>query len=175
MARVNTRTARKPYKCGNCHREISPGEEYKWAKPGFRSKTKLIRCSNCSFKPSELDTSKMGQAKQAIEDAEKALDEAATVDDVQGLMDQARDDIQNLADEYHDAAEHFGGGGDNAERADMLEEAVTLLDWQPEGEPNPCDEHDEFDSECDDCQINEADWKDEQIENARSALQEVAL
>jgi len=135
-ARVkHVKRAQKEYTCGKCRNTIAKSDPYRWAKPGFRSKTKLVRCMTpaCVFRPSELDTSKMSDAYAAIEGAEDDLGGCETIEDAKGVFEACAEGLRGVAGEYQEASDQWADGQGHEEwqeRADMLEEAAqTLDDW----------------------------------------------
>jgi len=198
VARLYTvKKARKAQRnCSKCGTPINPGDSYRYWEPGFRSNYKVVRCSKseCTPRPSERESSKMATPMAALEDAQANLDgyRGSPEDDtstLQGELDSVRDSLQETADEYREADEQFGGGGntESGEKADMLEEAANELesasfeDWDEDWEK--CDEHldseDDTHESCDECAesyLNKRnEWWDAQIEVASDALGEVAL
>jgi DNA-directed RNA polymerase subunit RPC12/RpoP len=179
MAKIMVRTARKDYTCGSCGTPIHPGDVYKWVKPGFRSKTKLIRCHRCQFKQSELTTSKMSAVYEALEDADNQLDAAVTLDEITNIMETAAGALTDTADEYEEADQNFGGGGntDSAEKADNLHAAADeLSSWQPEGDAGePCEDHEENNEDCEACIELQNEFIREQIESAKEVIQGLSI
>lgn len=124
MPRVVTRTKSArgaERRCGRigCGKVIQEGERYHTF--GFRYGGTHYRCEPHYPRQSELTQSKMADVYAAIEDAEDALGKAATVEDVTGMVGAVAEQVDTTAEEYREAAEPFGGQGDNAERADELE------------------------------------------------------
>lgn len=104
--------------CGVCGVVIQPGERYlQWS---FRYGGTRYRCMNHPPRRSDLTQSKMADVYQAIEEAELSLPKAEA-DDLQGLAEEVAGVAQQIAEEYREAAEMFGGEGENAERAEELE------------------------------------------------------
>jgi len=198
MARINSSVfaGRKgaTIQCSKCRREIAKGERYRWFKLGFRSRYKTIICSTCPVKPSETMTSKMRGVVEAGETANDALDalEGFEIGDIESILQSAASDIEQVADEYREAAEASPTGmifgEDYNDRADEIADAASTLEsWQPdEDEPDyeACtNEEHETDpaeaealprdpNECDECSDIRQSWWDDQVEAARSALDE---
>ncbi len=175
-------------RCGKCGQPIAKGEGYRWYKVGFRSPFKNIRCDRhtCDPRPSELESSKLAGVYEAIESAEDNIngttpdspDWDSSVEAIRESLSTAADDIRAVADEYREAAEAMGGAGyDMEEKADEVEEAASQLDdWSPDDdEPQPCDQHDEYDSTCEECESNVADWWSEVQASAVSALSDLSF
>lgn len=179
MARVTTvQKSMKDLVCGRCGGAIPRGSAYRWAKPGFRSRTRLVRCpgAGCSFRTSELTTSKLSEVYAAQEDALIEVDGAESVDDLESILTDAADRARDVAQEYRDAAEAMGEAGtEMEERADQIEEwADSLGDVSFEDAP----EGEEEDGEEDDTNSHaEAldGWLQEQRQMAREALEDLPV
>lgn len=190
MARVHLSTfaARKgaTLRCDRCKSDIVKGQKYRWFAPGFRS-AKRIRCmrSECSPRPSELDSSYMSGVLAAIEEVEDTL--ASIAPDPESGWDQQMSDlneqrdivtsaIEEVAGQYRDAAESMGGAGYQMEEwADNLEQS-EVMDWDAdsEAEPGSCDDHDEMDVECMACvEVYESAFRDA-VESLSSAIASVS-
>ncbi len=175
MARVTTvQKSMKELTCGRCRTVLPKGSAYRWAKPGFRSRTRLIRCmaSACSFWSSELTTSKLAEVYAAQEDALEAIDGAETIEDLEGILTDAAERAQAVAEEYREAAEAMGEAGyEMEERADEIDGwADTLTDVQFEELP----EVDEVDEEAEQAEaLGEA--LDTAKDEARSALEDMPV
>lgn len=170
MARIYTQKTRKERTCGRCGQTISPGETYRQASPGFRSRP-LIRCAKveCSFRQSELTASKMSGAYAALEDAEDALlGELQTVDEVRDVLQTAADGLREVAEEYREASQSWGNGQGNDEWdmwADELDSAADELEgWEPD---DPEDE--EIEGQPDEDKV--AEW----VQSASDLLSNVSL
>jgi hypothetical protein len=165
------------YRCGKCGDEITPGTRYRYWLPYFRSNAKSIRCMKpaCYPRPSERESSLMADVMRAVEDAEDAIENASTgdVDSIREALDAVGDACSEVAQQYRDAAEHFGGYGENAERADELE--YVDMSWDPsESEDDQhCDDHDEYSPECDDCVDALDQWWSGVQDEAKQKLEEV--
>ena len=148
MPRVHsqTRSTRgRAKRCGRagCGREIQPGEKY--FSFSFRYGGTQVRCSDHYPKQSELTQSKLSELYAAIEDAEDEMSSAESVDDVVTALSNVEEVAQNLASEYEEAAEPFGGQGENMERAEALQAyADELSNFSPEEV--------EEEAECEDCE-----------------------
>lgn len=160
MPRVNTRTKNRAGAarfCGRpgCGREIKPGDRYfTWS---FRYGGTHFRCADHRPRRSETTQSLMGEVYAAIENAEDQLPNAETVADIIALVEEVGETKDGVAEQYRDAAEPFGGAGENADRADELES------WDPVSEFQP-DEEDE--------EMSQAEQR-ELVEAAREAAQDV--
>jgi hypothetical protein len=107
--------------CGRCQREIQPGEEYRsWS---FRYGGTHYRCirPECAPRRSELTQSLMGEVYDAIETAEADIRGAESAEEISDALTTVSEVKEDIASQYREAAEPFGGAGENAERADELE------------------------------------------------------
>lgn len=131
MARVRRQKAsgRARRVCGHagCGREIPKGEEYYTWTP--RSTGRQVRCLEHPPKQSDLTASRMSEVYAAMETAEEELSgNTETVEDVTAVVATVAEAAREVCDEYRTAADAFGGGGPNAERADELEGWVDELE-----------------------------------------------
>lgn len=140
MPRVITATknhAGKARNCGRCGEPIIPGEKYrKWS---FRYGGTHFRCgrTSCNPRPSELTQSKLSTVYAAQEDAHDTIGAATTVEDITGAVEAVAEAAREVADEYQEADEAFGGTGatEHAERASEMEGfAEELESWMPSTE-----------------------------------------
>jgi hypothetical protein len=136
LATVKTqkKSSRGERYCGRveCGRLIATGETYYIF--SFRYGGKHFRCKDHYPKRSELTQSRMSEVYAAIEDFE-ATSAAGfeTVADVVSAVEEVANTSREVVDAYREAAEHFGGQGENAERADELEGWVDQLEsFSPE-------------------------------------------
>jgi hypothetical protein len=170
MPRVNTQTRStrgRVRRCGRigCGREIQPGEKY--YSFSFRYGGTQVRCIDHYPKQSELTQSKLSELYAAVESAEDDMTNADTVEDivvaVQGVEEVARE----LAEEYQEAAEPFGGAGENAERAEALESyADELSNFSPEEadeevDCEACEGTGEIEGDCPVCNGEGSVYKDD--------------
>lgn len=136
MPRVNTQTRStrgRVKRCGRagCNREIQPGERY--FSFSFRYGGTQVRCSEHYPKQSELTQSKLSEVYAAVEDAEDEMNSAETVEDIMTAVENVAQVATDMAGEYEEAAEAFGGAGENAERAEALQAyADELSNFSPE-------------------------------------------
>lgn len=132
--------------CGKCQTVIQPGEQYK--KWSFRYGGTRYRCMKpeCAPRPSDLTQSKMSEVYAALENAQDALP-ATAYEDLEELLREAGETASEIAEEYREAAEPFGGEGENAERADELEgyadELQSFQPDEPEGDEPTAEETEE--------------------------------
>ncbi len=108
MARVHkVAKSAKVHLCGHFPTHyIDKGDPYYWAAPGFRSRTKMIRCVDHPFRESDLITGNRADIVRAREDAIDAIDGAESIADIESAMSEfesAADDYLNLRQEALDA------------------------------------------------------------------------
>ncbi len=123
-------------KCGRpgCGKVITKGERYlSWS---FRFGGTHYRCMDHPPRQSELTQSLMGGVYAAVEDAQDALPTAECVADIRELVQTVTDAVGEVAEQYRDAAEAFGGQGENADRADELDGWQSDLDSFYPDEPD---------------------------------------
>lgn len=142
MPRVNTQTKSnrgRTLHCGRCGATILPTETYfSWS---FRYGGTRTNCHRHPPRSSELTQSKMAEVYAAIESAEDQLDGCTTIEDIKDQVTDVASTVQEVAGEYRDAAEAFGGQGENAERADELDSwADELESFDPDEPPDPDDD-----------------------------------
>lgn len=143
MARVTTvNHARKDQgSCSKCGDKIRKGDGYRHASPGFRS-AKIVRClkAECSFRGSDLTTSKLATVYAAQEGAEDDVNAAETVEDLKAAVESVAEAAREVADEYREAAEAMGEAGyENEERADTLESYADEVDnFDPDASCDEC-------------------------------------
>lgn len=161
MARITTvKAARKPQgKCGKCGVEIEKGDGYRWAKPGFRTRSKMIRClkGQCSFRPSELDQSKKATILAAQENFEDQIDNLTTADEITEAVEEVATAVREVADEYQEALDQWENGNSQLEefvyhyeaQADELEGFAlnTTVPEEPQQEDYESEESDDDDED----------------------------
>lgn len=162
MARVTTvNKSMKDQTCGRCGKPIPKGSTYRWAKPGFRSRTRLIRCTECPFRQSELTTSNLAglyAAQEALYDAKDAWDEGAPTDtdDLVAAIDDAVSSAQEVADLYQEANDAWeqNSGSVNDEFTEKIEaiEAwigeLEAVEFEEPDTEDPDFDHDAWVEEC---------------------------
>lgn len=126
--------------CGRagCGHVIQPGERFYWWK--FRYGGKQVRCMEHSPQQYELTQSKMSTVYQAMDEARNNL---GTLEETKAAIESLASTVEEVVQEYRDAAEPFGGGGPNGEKAEELE---GWLDELQQFEPEEPDES-EFDED----------------------------
>jgi hypothetical protein len=91
-----------------------------------------------------------------------------TDDGHSGIEEALRDfaeQVREVASEYSDAAEAFGGQGENQERADELESWADEVENAVSGEESEspkCEAHQVEPEDCNDCKALRADGEDEE-------------
>lgn len=179
-------------RCSKCGDAIPAGAGYLYWEPGFRSSYKVRRCTktSCYPRPSERESSLMQEvmaAQEAAEDVAEQFEQSGEDEtDLQTALDDVQAAIENVASQYRDAAEAFNGQGPNAEKADELEYISLDASFEPfdEEDVDQCDVHADSDelgpqADCDACQENveekKSEWRTEQAQALRDALEEVQL
>lgn len=109
------RKTTEPYRCIRCREDILPGQErYEWS---FRYGGTYRQHVSCGYpKRSQLTQSKMGAVYDAIDEPW-----GDTQEEIATNLENAAEVVREVASEYEDAAEAFGGAGENQERAEALE------------------------------------------------------
>lgn len=168
MARITTVTkSMKDQTCGRCGKDLPKGSAYQWAKPGFRSRTRLIRCLGCAFRQSELTTSLKGIAYAAQEAGEDALAEWDSED--VGVLEAIRDAVVEGATEcleaYQEAQDAWteNGAWENSEWDEYISELESWVD-ELEGL--------DFEEYVDDDPEDEGEARQEWADEQRSSLEE---
>lgn len=150
----------RDYNCQRCGKKIEPGESYTyWT---FYRGATVIRCHEHPPRPSDLTQSNMQPVLVAMEAIEDLGGTDFSEDDIKGAVDELVSAANEARDLYEEAAEHFGGEGENAERRDAMEsfandvESVELD--APEKEHDTCSEcggdgvlHEEEEDEGEEC------------------------
>lgn len=152
MARVRTTTCNgqgREKKCSSCGKVIEKGEKYLWAKPGFRRRVPVIRCLKHPFRESDLITGNRAEIVRAKEDALDAIDNAASVEDVESAMSEfesAADDYQSLRQEALDAWEN---GNSQLEEYVYQAEAICseVSGWTADDFDEPEDDQEVWEAE----------------------------
>ncbi len=159
MPRVLTKTKNRAgaeRACGTCRHVIQPGEKYlSWS---FRYGGTHYRCTQHPPRPSELTQSLMGGVYAAVESAQDELPTAPEAEAIRALVESVAESVAEVIEQYREAAEPFGGQGENAERADELE------GWQSDLEGFDPDEPDEDTPD---------DEREDMIEGARAEADEL--
>jgi len=167
--------------CEKCGAAIVKGDQYRTVQQGFRGR-KMVRCtaSACQFKRSEYTSSKMAGIYAATEEAHEEIngltetDLESVDDDLAAILSTAADAWREVASEYEEAADAMGDGfGDQTrEKAEQINDAADSLEGETVqvGEPDPCDEHETLEENCDDCAEKISEAIEAVKEEAREAL-----
>jgi hypothetical protein len=195
MPRVKTQTARQSKRVRTCSARpckvaeqraefeldggeaILPGDRYhSWS---FRYGGTYYMHVACGYpRRSQLTQSIMGEVYDAIETAESMIEawdgEGGGTGDLTTALEEVASVTDGVVEQYREAAEHFGGAGENADRADELEgwkdelESFDAADYDgeepEEGEDRTEEQQEEFDN-----------WVDEQRGEAQGILDNCPL
>ena len=132
MARVTRVTkSMKDQTCGRCRKELPKGSPYQWAKPGFRSRTRLIRCLDCNFRQSELTTSLLSTAYAAQENLEDAVDswDGEDAQELTDALEAAAEEAQECYDAYDEANSSWEDNS-GSENYEFTEKRDAIEQWQ---------------------------------------------
>lgn len=185
MAITTVTKARKDQgNCRVCTEPIVAGTSYKWSRAN-RFVPKIAWHTDCPQpRPSVLEgNARIAQVMAAQEDAHDRIDELAdgdaseiTADDITTVLNECAEAIREVAGEYEEAAEAMGDGfGDETrERAETLNGAAEELDQVSiEERPEVDEEADDDDEDEDDGPL--ATWLADQIDTARSAIDDIEM
>lgn len=182
------KTSRKDQgKCSKCGTELPVGTGYLCWYPGFRSKTKIVRClkSECYPRPSERETSKavtILAAQEAFEDDLQSFDEPG---EVEAAVQEVADAVREVADEYQEALDQWGNGNESmSEKVDHYTSQCDEIDgwsWDGNTDYDLCDKHEDREDnvpeeeiqECLDCHVNRENWIEECRQAAADVVQSV--
>ena len=184
MARVHTTKAngQAQRKCGRCGHEVQKGETYYWAKPGFRTRRPVVRCSRHPFRESELTTGVRSEALAAKEAWEDALDGIDTFE----ALDSAHQDLSSALEDYvstrQEALDAWPNGNSQLEEFVYQAEAARdevdswSCDYSDSDEPDE-DDLDRLHDELGDEPHSRDDlvelWLQEKLEEAKSELDDI--
>lgn len=169
MARITTvNRSTQDYGCGRCGDPIPKGSQYRWAKPGFRSRGKLIRCMKpeCSFRQSELTTSNKSIAYAAQESGTDDLDawDRETFEDLEAIRDAVVEGATECLEQYQSAQDAWGESSGGAENEEWAEYIGSLEAWIDELEGLDLEEFDvdqatqDARSDAEDDREEDAEW-----------------
>jgi ribosomal protein L9 len=137
-------------KCGKCGDTINVGDPYLYWEPYFRSSMQAVRCMKptCFPRPSERESSLIAGVLSAFESVEDAIakNDQESASDFKSLRDELSESMDEVIEQYKEAAQPFGDAGPNMEAAENLESQKDEVDGLDFEEPP---ERDELDS-CDD-------------------------
>lgn len=174
-------------KCAGCGKALPAGSEYRYYKPGFRSRTKIRLCmsESCTPRRSQLESSKLSEAYAAIETAEDRLNDTGTpdepvvltVEDVQEIIDECASEIRRISEEYEASIEAAPMLEDTIrEKIEQLDqfadelESLSLDDEPEKPERDEFDDDEEFAEALDEYQSELEEARDTAREAARDAL-----
>lgn len=156
------KTRPKPnHTCGKCGTEILPGMPYKWIKPksGPYGGRLMVRCGPCpTWQVWDYSSSLNAQVQRIEHDATSEVDGAESVEDVQAILENAAQEIRDLAEQKRESASNIEDGfGHATYQSEELEQQADDLDgWADEVEttdvPDQDDYLDEDEVDCDECQ-----------------------
>lgn len=147
MARINhvTKAQKDQGPCSKCGTEIKKGASYKWFQK--QRQPRRVACERCTFKDSDLAGGRMADVYAAREEAEDAMENVASIDDVRDALQNAIDRANELAEEYEQSAENIRERFTESATADECDEkAGAVRDWASEMESvvdQNCDDIDE--------------------------------
>lgn len=131
-----TKAQKDQGKCSKCGTPLPAGCEYRYFKPGFRSRVKVCRCMkpDCTPKRSELDTSRMSEALAAQEDGEAAIHAATEIHELKQAVEDTAGQARDLAEQYEDTISETPMLEDQLrEKIDILETWADALEgYDPE-------------------------------------------
>ena len=156
-----------PETCEACHEPIIPkghpdypgheGEAYRWVKPksgpygGYR-RVRHLRCG--TWQPWDLSQSLGAQLQRVSYEFNQAIDTAESEDDVQAALDQAANDIEELADQREESGQNMEEGfqHETEQSSQLKQDAEDLRSWAQEIQGASIPELPEpEETECTDC------------------------
>ena len=168
MPRVNSveKARKSPGTCSKCGKKIESGARYIWWK--FRFGGKRIRCGACPRpRQSELTNSdKLSRcyaAGESIQDAIDTFQKDFDIDSLRSTVEDAANEIREVAQEYRDSAESVESGMNNRMPiCDELEEKADNLESKADDMESAAGNLEEFaeDTARDEAE-SEAEGKDE--------------
>lgn len=138
MSRVNVvQKSLKPVKCSRCGNTVPKGSSYRHTKQRYGGKQ--IHCMEqaCRFRPSDLSSAKTALIEDAIEDAEIAIAEAGSYEEIKAALEECGSVASDVAGEYQDASGNWAGGQNEQfdEKADACDSFADELEgWEYSGE-----------------------------------------
>lgn len=166
------RKARKDQgRCGRCGKPLPAGSAYQYWYPGFRSTQKIVRCMDCTPRPSERESSLASSLLAAQESFEDNVDNLESVEDIEAAVQEVAEACQELATEYESALDGWENGNEQLqEKVDHYTDQSNEIDgwsWEGADQPDLCEDHE--DEDCPACQEKREEW----IEEVREAAREV--
>jgi hypothetical protein len=162
--------------CEVCKTEIKPGMPYKWIQPrsGPYGGHKRFRCGTCpAWQVWDYSHSLGAELARISHEFHGALDDAQSEDDVQGALDDAAQQVEDLAQEKRDSAENMESGFGHAtyQSDELSETADSLEEWAREFASATIPEYPEpEETDCEDCtDLGDADaWECKQCNGDRT-------
>lgn len=123
--------------CDRCRAEIKPGDPYKWIAPrsGPYGGRKMYRCGKCpAWHVWEYSSSLSAQLAQVSHEFGLALNGVESEDDVQSALDEAADQIREIAGAKRESAQNIEDGFGHAtyQSDDLNSLADDLESWADE-------------------------------------------
>lgn len=185
MARVHTvKRSNKSHVCAVGGHEIPKGDPYLWAKPGFRTRTPLVRCMNHPFRPSDLATGLNAEPMRAQEDFDAtiaSLEEHdyeglnAAVSEFRDALEAYRDVRQEALDAWENGNSQFEEWAEEAEgfvsTFESLDEASEYEEEEPtEPSRDDFDTEDAYDEAVTEYETAHADWEEARAQHWEDAV-----
>jgi hypothetical protein len=105
-----------------CHKPITAGQEYHTWYPRYGPTTGFsIHAEHGYPRRSETTTSKMSGVYSAVEALEDELDSIESVEDLETSLASLIEAVDEVANEYEEAARHFGQQGPSQDAYEALE------------------------------------------------------
>jgi hypothetical protein len=185
--RVNTvkKSRKSPGKCQRCGRTIEKGEGYRWVQE-YRG-AKRCFCNDCELRASDTTSGRLGQVYAAMESGYDALNSWAVDEnrDADGLRDAVQclnEQLEELRDEYQEAAEAIEENFPGSDQACQLEESASGMDdWCSQIADVVSELEDGFDEDEDEDETDaqrdkrREQWLEEKLDDAQRALDECPL
>lgn len=187
MPRVTTKKKNKagqPYDCGRCDKKIVAGETYyEWS---FRyGGTRRQHTEHGPPRRGQLTQSKLAAVYDAVDGAEDTIKEAASPEDIAAALNDAKDVLEEVKQEYEDACEAMGAAGESGtsrDNADELENFSNELDSAISDIESESFEKDEDETEQGEGDVDrnsdgetESEWLDKLREQVIEALGNLSL
>lgn len=131
MARLRyVKKARKDQgACSKCRKPIKAGDAYKWwANRIGRMSMKRKVCASCKVTRADTTLSKLGPLYAAQDEAEEALQQAFTGDDIAAAIETVREVAEEVRDEYQEGLDNMPDGLREAAEDGMVGERIQELE-----------------------------------------------
>lgn len=127
MARIETKTARKEYKCGRCGETIQVGSTYYSWTP-FRS-SKRVRCDQHYPRPSEVTSNEklavIYAAQESVSDAIDTAREDGNIADLVNALRTAAEEVRGAGEMYQESYDNLSGYFQGGEQLEAAEQGVS--------------------------------------------------